>query len=70
VSLLRSVIAIELLVMAEALEAHRPLKSGAGVEKAHAVVRSQVKKLDRDRAPSPDIRALEVLIASGAFSVS
>jgi histidine ammonia-lyase len=33
-------------------------------------VRSQVKKLDRDRAPSPDIRALEVLIASGAFSVS
>ena len=70
VSLLRSVIAIELLVMAEAIEAHRPLKSGAGVEKAHAIVRSQVKKLDRDRAPSPDIRAIEVLIASGAFSAS
>ena len=70
VSLLRSVIAIELLVMAEAMESHRPLKSGAGVEKAHAIVRSQVKKLDRDRAPSPDIRAIEVLIASGAFSAS
>ncbi|MDI9404069.1 MAG: histidine ammonia-lyase [Limnohabitans sp.] len=70
VSLMRSVVAIELLVMAEALESHRPLKSGAGVEQAHAIVRSQVKKLDRDRAPSPDIRALEVLIASGAFSAS
>ena len=70
VSLLRSVVAIELLVMAEALEAHRPLKSGAGVEKAHAVVRSRVAKLDRDRAPSPDIRAIEHLVASGAFSAS
>ncbi len=67
VSLMRSVVAIELLVMAEALETHRPLKSGAGVEQAHAVVRSLVPRLDRDRAPSPDIRAIEGLIASGAF---
>ena len=68
VSLMRSVVAIELLVMAEALEAHRPLKSGEGVEKAHALVRSLVPKLNRDRAPSPDIRALEGLISAGAFS--
>jgi histidine ammonia-lyase len=67
VSLMRSVVAIELLVMAEALETHRPLKSGAGVEQAHAVVRSLVPRLDRDRAPSPDIRAIEGLISSGAF---
>jgi len=70
VSLLRSVIAIELLVMAEALEAHRPLKSGAGVEKAHAVVRSLVAKLNRDRAPSPDIRAIEGLIAADLFGAA
>jgi histidine ammonia-lyase len=70
VSLLKSVIAIELLVMAEALEAHRPLKSGEGVEKAHAVVRSLVAKLNRDRAPSPDIRALEGLISAGSFSLA
>ncbi|MEY2716845.1 MAG: Histidine ammonia-lyase [Planctomycetota bacterium] len=70
VSLLRSVVAIELLVMAEALEAHRPLKSGAGVEKAHAVVRSRVAKLDRDRAPSPDIRAIEGLIAADLFGAA
>ena len=67
VSLLRSVIAIELLVMAEALEAHRPLRSGSGVEKAHAVVRSRVTALQGDRSPAPDIRALEALIAAAAF---
>ena len=36
-TLLLHAIAIELLVMAEAMESHRPLKSGAGVEKAHAI---------------------------------
>jgi histidine ammonia-lyase len=69
VSLMRSVVAIELLVMAEALEAHRPLRSGAGVEAAHAIVRSRVPKLNRDRIPAPDIRALEQLVARGAFSM-
>jgi histidine ammonia-lyase len=68
VALARSVVAIELLVMAEALEAHRPLKSGAGVEKAHAAVRAAVTKLAKDRVLSPDIRAIEGLIAQGAFS--
>jgi histidine ammonia-lyase len=68
VALARSVVAIELLVMAEALEAHRPLKSGAGVEKAHAAVRTVVTKLAKDRVLSPDIRAIEGLIARGAFS--
>ena len=55
--------------MAEALEAHRPLRSGAGVEAAHAIVRSRVPKLNRDRIPAPDIRALEQLVARGAFSM-
>ena len=68
VALARSVVAIELLVMAEALEAHRPLKSGAGVEKAHAAARAAVTKLAKDRVLSPDIRAIEGLIAQGAFS--
>ncbi|MCE2880970.1 MAG: histidine ammonia-lyase [Planctomycetaceae bacterium] len=68
VSLARSVVAIELLVMAEALEAYRPLKSGAGVEKAHAILRAQVPKLGGDRPPSPDIRAIERLVAEGAFA--
>jgi histidine ammonia-lyase len=58
------------MVMAEALEAHRPLKSGAGVERAHAIVRTQVAKLNRDRTLAPDIRALEAMIASGAFGTT
>ena len=66
-SLARSVVAIELLVMAQALETHRPLRSGVGVERAHEAVRAAVPKLARDRAPSPDIRAIEALISAGAF---
>jgi histidine ammonia-lyase len=66
--LLRSVIAIELLVMAEALESQRPLKSGAGVERAFATVRAAVPKLERDRPPAPDIARIEGLVRDGAFA--
>jgi histidine ammonia-lyase len=66
--LLRSVIAIELLVMAEALESQRPLKSGAGVERAFATVRAAVPKLERDRPPAPDIAKIEGLVRDGAFA--
>ncbi len=64
---LRQIVAIELLCAAEALEYQRPLQSGAGVEKAHAAVRSVVSRRSADRPPAPDIRALEELIAAGAF---
>jgi histidine ammonia-lyase len=64
---LRQVVAIELLCAAEALEYQRPLRSGPGVEKAHAWVRSAVSRRTADRPPAPDILALERLIAAGAF---
>jgi histidine ammonia-lyase len=64
---LRQIVAIELLCAAEALEYQRPLRSGAGVEKAHETVRSAVSRRSADRPPAPDIRALEELIAAGAF---
>lgn len=64
---LRQVVAIELLCAAEALEYQRPLRSGEGVEKAHAAVRGVVSRRSADRPPAPDIRALEELIAAGAF---
>lgn len=67
VDLLRNVVAIELLCAAEAIERHRPLKSGAGVEAAHAAVRARVTPLDGDRSPAPDIAALAQGIADGAF---
>ncbi|MEK6701217.1 MAG: histidine ammonia-lyase [Planctomycetota bacterium] len=62
-----NVVAIELLCAAQALEYHRPLRSGKGVEKAFAAVRSVVPPLTDDRPPSPDIAAIAGLIRSGAF---
>lgn len=66
--LAESVVAIELMCATQALEAHRPLKSGAGVESARAAVRSVVEPLLADRSPSPDIAAVTELIRSGTFT--
>lgn len=63
----REVIAIELLVMAEALEYQRPLRSGAGVEAAHELVRRVVPRLVADRPPAPDVAAIVEVIARGTF---
>jgi len=64
----REVVAIELLCAAEALEYQRPLRSGEGVERAHAEVRRVVSRRTADRPPSPDIAAIVSLIEKGAFS--
>ena len=62
------VVAIELLCAAEALEYQRPLRSGAGVETAHATVREVVSRRTADRPPAPDIAAIAALIRAGRFS--
>ena len=67
VRLLRHVIAAELLCGVQALEAHRPLRSGAGVERVYSIVRTHIASLDADRSPAPDLRQLDTLIADGAF---
>jgi len=67
VSLLRTVIAIELLVMAEAMEHQRPLRSGGEVERAIERIRTVVPKLVRDRPPAPDIAAIERLLVGDQF---
>src|SRR5258706_5920598 len=64
--LARQVVAIELLCATQALEQHRPLRSGRGVEAAHERVRAPVPPLVADRPPAPDIAALAELIAAGA----
>ncbi len=61
------VIAIELMCAAQAMDAHRPLRSGEGVEEAHAVVREVVAPLVMDRSPAPDIEAIATRINDGAF---
>jgi histidine ammonia-lyase len=65
--LARQVIAIELLCAAQALEQHRPLRSGRGVEAAYDLVRARVAALTADRSPAPDIAALAELIGEAAF---
>jgi histidine ammonia-lyase len=62
------VVAIELLCAAEALEYQRPLRSGAGIERAFETVRSVVSRRTRDRPPAPDIEAIRALIRAGRFS--
>ena len=67
VDLLRDVIAIELLTMAQAFEHQRPLRSGPDVETAHAAIRARVPPLRDDRSPAPDIAAVSELIATGGL---
>jgi len=64
----RNVLAIELLCASQGLDFRRPLRSSAPVEKAHAVVRSLVPSMDRDRAVSPDILLIAAAIGEGKFS--
>jgi len=65
VELARRVVAIELLCAAQAIEAHRPLRSGDEVERAHEALRVRVPTLTEDRPPSPDIEAIAQMIADG-----
>jgi histidine ammonia-lyase len=69
VELTTDVVAIELLCAAHGIDLHRPLRSGAPVERAHALIRARVQPLTRDRPPSADITAIAELIQQGLFSV-
>src|SRR4029453_5448356 len=64
IELARNIVAIELLCAAQALEQHRPLRSGHGVEAAYERIRARVPPLVADRSPTPDITALAELIAA------
>lgn len=68
IALAQQVIAIELLVMTEALEYQRPLRSGELVEQTYETVRRVVPKLTADRPPSKDIAAIVRLIHDDAFA--
>ncbi len=68
IELARHVVAIELLCASEAIEHHRPLKTGSKLEMAHASIRSRVERLEDDRPPAPDIEALDQLIQQDGFA--
>ena len=59
--------AIELLTAAEALEFRRPLRSGAGVERAYELVRSLSPAVQYDRSLSSDIERVAAAIYEGKF---
>jgi histidine ammonia-lyase len=63
----QTVLAIELLAAAEAIEYRRPLLSGTGVEAAHEVIRSHVPRLTDDRVLSADMETIAALMSSGAL---
>jgi len=56
-----------LLAAGEGLEFRRPLKAGAGVERAFAQLRMIAPRLHEDRALSSDIAQLAKAIRAGRF---
>lgn len=62
------VLAVELLAAAQALEYLKPLRPGAGVERAYARIRERVAALESDRSFSGDIEAVRDLIRSGVLA--
>ena len=61
-----TVLAIELLCAAQAMDFMRPLRSGPMIEAAHAAIRSQIPFADSDRLFHNDIQAALELVQSGA----
>ncbi|MBI4544350.1 MAG: aromatic amino acid lyase, partial [Gemmatimonadetes bacterium] len=68
VGLLETVLALELLAAAQALEFHKPLRPGRRVERGYQLVRERVRPLARDREMARDIAAVEALVRKGAFA--
>jgi histidine ammonia-lyase len=65
VECLEYVLAVELMVGAQALDYLEPLRPGRGVERAHRLIREHVAPLDGDRSFSNDIEAVRDLIRTG-----
>jgi histidine ammonia-lyase len=61
------VVAIELCAAAQAVEFHRPLKSGTAVEKGLKVLRSRVKATRGDEVLSARLETAREMILAGAF---
>jgi len=61
-----SVIGVELMAAAEAIEHHRPLKTSARLEPVLALLRSKIAPLTEDRYLAPDLAAATEFVLSGA----
>lgn len=63
----RRVLAMEYLAAAQGLDLLRPLRSSVPLEKIHRVIRSHIKRMDRDREFHPDLKEMECLILDPKF---
>jgi histidine ammonia-lyase len=62
-----TVVAIEWLAAAQAIELRRPLRSSPALEAAREALRTAVPALGEDRALAPDIEAARTLVRDGAL---
>jgi histidine ammonia-lyase len=65
-----TVLAIELLCAAQALDLHKPLTGGRGVEAARRAVRRRVPHLQDDRVLAPDIAAARSLVRTAELAAA
>jgi histidine ammonia-lyase len=61
------VVAIELLAAAQAIEFHRPLKSGAVVERGLAILRAEIRASRGDEILSGKLERAREMVLAGAF---
>ncbi|MGX5735660.1 histidine ammonia-lyase [Bosea thiooxidans] len=61
-----SIIGIELMAAAEAIEHHRPLKTSTRLEPVLTLLREKIAPLTEDRYLAPDLAAATELVLSGA----
>jgi histidine ammonia-lyase len=64
----RTVLAIEVLVAAQALDLRQPMKAGRGVQRAYERVRARVPSMLEDRELHKDINAVCAMIDSGELT--
>jgi len=67
---LSRILAVELSVAARGLDLRAPLEPGAGTGAALASVREEIPGPGEDRWTSPELAAVERLVASGALLVA
>lgn len=65
-----SIVAVELMAAAEAIEHHRPLKTSPRLEPVLALLRSRIAPLTEDRYLAPDLAAGTELVLTGAVGIA
>ncbi len=65
---LATILGIEILAACQGIDFHRPLRSSAPLEAAHAALREVVPRWDEDRTMAPDIEAAKRLVERGTFA--